>query len=78
MFQIIENDGPPIPEGLSDSLVAFLKDCFHETPAQRPSAKELSQHEWLTRNCALNKVGSTVTEMMRSHRLVILRFSEMN
>jgi serine/threonine protein kinase len=54
MFRIVENDGPPIPEGLSDSLVAFLKDCFHKTPAQRPSANELSQHEWL--DWALNKV----------------------
>ena len=54
MFQIVENDEPPIPEGLSDLLVAFLKDCFHKTPAQRPSAKELSQHEWL--NWVLSKV----------------------
>jgi serine/threonine protein kinase len=54
MVRIVEDDGPPIPEGLSDPLVAFLKECFHKTPAQRPSAKELSQHEWLNRG--LNKV----------------------
>ncbi|KAF8494599.1 kinase-like domain-containing protein [Russula emetica] len=55
MFRVVENDGPPIPEGLSDLLVAFLKDSFHKTPAQRPSANELSQHEWLL-NWTLNKV----------------------
>ncbi|KAF8494601.1 kinase-like domain-containing protein, partial [Russula emetica] len=55
MFRIVENDGPPIPEGLSDLLAAFLKDCFRKTPAQRPSADELSQYEW-SLNWALNKV----------------------
>ena len=54
MFRIVENDGPPIPDGLSDFLVAFLKDCFYKTPAQRLCANELSQHEWL--DWALNKV----------------------
>ncbi|KAH9991816.1 kinase-like domain-containing protein [Russula vinacea] len=54
MFRIVEDDGPPIPEGLSDSLVTFLKECYHKDPAQRPSAKELSQHEWLDQS--LSKV----------------------
>ena len=48
------NDLPPIPEDLSVSLVAFLKQCFHKSPRWRQSAKELSQHEWLNRG--LSKV----------------------
>lgn len=48
------NDMPPIPEDLSVSLVAFLKQCFHKAPTRRPSAKELSQHKWLDRG--LSKV----------------------
>jgi serine/threonine protein kinase len=47
MTLIIRNDVPHIPEDLSDSLGAFLKECFRKAPAQRPSAKELSRHEWL-------------------------------
>jgi serine/threonine protein kinase len=54
MTLIVRNDVPHIPEGISDSLGAFLKECFHKVPARRPSAKELSQHEWL--NWSLSKV----------------------
>src|SRR6266851_6128408 len=55
MLRILEDDSPPIPEGLSDSLVTFLKECFYKVPEQRPSAKKLSQYEWL--KGSLNKVG---------------------
>jgi serine/threonine protein kinase len=44
---VLEDDSPPIPEGLSDSLVAFLNKCLRKAPEGRSSAKELSQHEWL-------------------------------
>jgi serine/threonine protein kinase len=54
MFRIVEDDRPPIPESISDPLDAFLKECLHRAPAWRPSAKELSQHEWL--DSSLNKV----------------------
>ncbi|KAI0275614.1 kinase-like domain-containing protein [Russula aff. rugulosa BPL654] len=67
MFRIIENDGPPIPEGLSDLLVAFLKECFHKTPVQRPSANELSQHEWLI--WALNKDLQSQSDAPQTHML---------
>jgi serine/threonine protein kinase len=60
MFRIVEDDGPPIPEGLSDSLVAFLKECHHKDPAQRPSAKELSQHEWLDQSLSNVRVSDAV------------------
>lgn len=62
MSQIVEDVCPPIPEGLSDLLVTFLKVCFYKVPDQRPSAKKLSQHEWLT--WSLSKVrehGSILT-----------------
>jgi len=54
MRSIVMDDLPPIPEDLSVSLAAFLRKCFHKTPEWRPSAKELSQHEWLNRS--LSKV----------------------
>jgi serine/threonine protein kinase len=56
MFRIVEDDCPPIPERFSDPLVAFLKECFHKDPAQRPSAEELFEHEWLKNHWGLNKV----------------------
>jgi hypothetical protein len=54
MSRIAKDDGPLIPEGLSDLLVAFLKECLHNDPVRRPSAKKLSRHEWL--NWSLNRV----------------------
>ena len=57
MFRIVEDDYPPIPEGFSQPLVAFLKECFHKDPAQRPSAEELFEHEWLKNHWGLNKVS---------------------
>jgi serine/threonine protein kinase len=56
MFRIVEDDCPPIPERFSDPLVAFLKECFHKDPAQRPSAEELFEHDWLKSHWGLNKV----------------------
>lgn len=57
MFRIIEDNGPPIPKDVSGTLVSFLKECLREVPAQRPSAKRLTQHEWLQRG--LDEVGGS-------------------
>lgn len=58
MYRIVEDDCPPIPERFADPLVAFLKECFHKDPAQRPSAEQLFEHEWLKNHWGLNKVGT--------------------
>ena len=57
MFQIIEDESPPIPERFSDRLVAFLKECLHEDPAMRRSVEQLLEHEWLKNHWGLNKVS---------------------
>jgi serine/threonine protein kinase len=67
MTLIVRDHVPRIPEGLSDSLGAFLKECFHKAPAQRPSAKKLSQHEWL--NWSLSKVRGS--EPSTTHNLEV-------
>ncbi|KAI9435348.1 hypothetical protein H4582DRAFT_1817761 [Lactarius indigo] len=55
MFQIVEDESPPIPERFSGPLVAFLKECFHKDPSMRPSAEQLFEHEWLKNHWGLNK-----------------------
>ena len=55
MFRIVEDD-PPIPGSFGDPLVAFLKECFHKDPAQRPSAENLLRHEWFKQHLSLDKV----------------------
>ncbi|KAJ3561138.1 hypothetical protein NP233_g10378 [Leucocoprinus birnbaumii] len=50
MFRIVEDAGPPIPDGCSEMLQDFLDQCFHKNPAERPSAEMLCEHPWLKNN----------------------------
>jgi serine/threonine protein kinase len=71
LFRIVEDDCPPLPEGVSNvtvgganmqELVDFLTKCFRKDPAERPTAVELQTHPWIangntSRDCA--SVGKT-------------------
>jgi serine/threonine protein kinase len=48
LYRIIQDEHPPLPEGISDYLVDFLKLCFIKDPKNRPEAKELLNHLWIT------------------------------
>ncbi|KAI8333119.1 hypothetical protein BC941DRAFT_455229 [Chlamydoabsidia padenii] len=47
LFRIVEDDFPPLPDGLSEELCEFLKDCFAKNPDDRPTAEELLSHAWI-------------------------------
>ena len=47
MFRIVEDEMPPMPEGCSELLEDFLKQCFQKEPGGRPSAEILCEHAWL-------------------------------
>jgi serine/threonine protein kinase len=49
MFHIVENDTPPLPQGCSEFLKDFLRQCFNKDPSKRPTAEQLCEHEWLKR-----------------------------
>jgi serine/threonine protein kinase len=55
MFRIVEDDAPPLPEGCSDLLEDFLRQCFHKEPSKRPTAEALCEHEWLKQNWVAGK-----------------------
>ena len=57
MVRIVEDDHPLIPGSFGGPLVAFLKECFHKDPAQRPSAEKLFRHEWFKQHLRLDKVS---------------------
>ncbi|KAJ2725718.1 Protein kinase of the Mitotic Exit Network [Coemansia sp. Benny D115] len=46
LYRIVEDDHPPIPEGISEELKDFLLQCFCKSPADRPTAAELMHHAW--------------------------------
>lgn len=47
LWRIVEDDCPPFPDKISDSLRDFLTLCFNKDPALRPRAETLFEHEWL-------------------------------
>lgn len=47
LFRIVQDDYPPIPEGISQALRDFLLNCFQKEPAMRSSAANLLEHPWL-------------------------------
>lgn len=47
LFRIVQDDHPPLPAGVSDSLKDFLLLCFKKDPNMRTSAAELLSHQWL-------------------------------
>ncbi|KAI9503338.1 kinase-like domain-containing protein, partial [Coemansia spiralis] len=46
LYRIVEDDHPPIPEGISEELKDFLLQCFQKDPQARPTAAELMSHSW--------------------------------
>ncbi|KZO92675.1 Pkinase-domain-containing protein [Calocera viscosa TUFC12733] len=47
MFRIVQDDCPPIPEGISPVVKDFLYHCFQKDPNLRISAKKLLRHPWM-------------------------------
>ncbi|KAJ2918695.1 hypothetical protein MD484_g1782, partial [Candolleomyces efflorescens] len=50
MFRIVEDKTVPLPDGCSDLLEDFLRQCFQKDPSSRPSAELLCEHPWLKAN----------------------------
>ena len=48
LFRIVNDTSPPIPSGISAPLYDFLTQCFQKDPNQRPPARKLRTHPWLT------------------------------
>ncbi|KAI8320484.1 kinase-like protein, partial [Martensiomyces pterosporus] len=46
LYHIVEDDHPPIPEGISEELKDFLLQCFRKNPSDRPTAAQLMSHSW--------------------------------
>ena len=47
LFRIVQDDYPPLPEGISQALRDFLLLCFQKEPVMRSSAAKLLEHPWL-------------------------------
>jgi len=47
LFRIVQDDCPPIPDGISEGLQHLLRQCFAKAPRARPSAQALLSHPWI-------------------------------
>lgn len=47
LFAIVNDDHPPLPEGVSAAARDFLMQCFQKDPNLRVSARKLSKHPWI-------------------------------
>jgi serine/threonine protein kinase len=47
LFRIVQDDCPPIPEGVSPIVKDFLYHCFQKDCNLRISAKKLLRHPWM-------------------------------
>lgn len=47
LFAIVNDDHPPLPEGVSPAARDFLMQCFQKDPNLRVSAKKLQRHPWI-------------------------------
>ncbi|KAL9229944.1 hypothetical protein vseg_005355 [Gypsophila vaccaria] len=47
LFRIVQDEHPPIPDGLSPDMSDFLRLCFKKDARQRPDAKMLLSHPWI-------------------------------
>ena len=47
LFRIVQDDHPPLPEGISPVAEDFLHQCFRKDPKLRLDAEQLLQHPWI-------------------------------
>lgn len=47
IHRICSDEDLPLPEGISDALADFLRDCFQKDPDLRLTATDLLQHQWI-------------------------------
>ncbi|KAJ2895400.1 hypothetical protein MKZ38_006608 [Zalerion maritima] len=47
LFAIVNDDHPPLPEGVSPAARDFLMQCFQKDPNLRVSARKLLRHPWI-------------------------------
>ncbi|KAI0134230.1 cell division control protein [Xylariales sp. AK1849] len=47
LFAIVNDDHPPLPEGVTSAARDFLIQCFQKDPNLRVSARKLLKHNWI-------------------------------
>ncbi|CAD8209200.1 unnamed protein product [Paramecium octaurelia] len=70
MFQIVQRDCPPLPEGISNECRDFLIQCFQKDPTLRDDATTMLKHPWITKSWHIVQgpnLPEEVTNTIRNH-----------
>jgi serine/threonine protein kinase len=62
LFKIVQDDCPPLPDGISPLCKDFLMQCFQKEPLLRSSAEALLKHRWITTNAKKKTAGESLEE----------------
>jgi serine/threonine protein kinase len=46
MYHMVQDEHPPLPEGISEDMKDFLMRCFKRDTKERATAAQLSAHPW--------------------------------
>lgn len=59
LFAIVQDEHPPLPDGISTTIKDFLLLCFQKDPAMRSSAAVLLNHPWLQQTGQIHNTPRT-------------------
>ncbi|XXG66881.1 hypothetical protein AAC387_Pa06g0356 [Persea americana] len=70
LFRIVQDEHPPIPDGLSPDITDFLHQCFKKDAMQRSDAKTLLLHPWIqnSRRALQSSLRQTSGTMRSMHQ----------
>lgn len=79
MYSIVEDEHPPLPDGISIALEDFLLSCFNKEPRARSSARNLRCHPWIishhgtaSKDCDIPDSVSRLQDLVTLGREVIV------
>lgn len=71
LFRIVQDDYPPLPEGVSPALKDWLMQCFQKDPMLRISAQKLLKHKWIQsakrKQTTVEAEGADVTKNIQDY-----------
>ena len=67
LFRIVHEPHPPMPPGISEALRDFLTLCFRKDVVQRPSARRLRTHHWLSTPLEMDAAPGATTHPNPNH-----------
>jgi serine/threonine protein kinase len=75
LFKIVQDDHPPIPEGVSPAVRDFLMQCFQKDPNLRVSAKKMLKHPWILN---AKKTNSVISEQQTKYDAAVKSVQQWN